>query len=84
MHVVTYTVVSADGTEESRITKRRKHTKRLEFCNGKEAKLEEKTEFLTGDVDGFKHTQIDSQVPSHFDNEVRYVDRNSSIIVYFS
>lgn len=54
------------------------HTKRLEFCNGKEAKLEEKTEFLTGDVDGLRHTQYESQVPSHFDNEVSY--RNTIIV----
>jgi len=50
VQVTTFTVLSADGTEESTITKRRKlkvnctqSLKRVEFCNGKESKYEEKT-----------------------------------------
>uniref|UniRef100_A0A914CED2 DH domain-containing protein n=2 Tax=Acrobeloides nanus TaxID=290746 RepID=A0A914CED2_9BILA len=65
VQVTKYHILSADGTEESTITKKRKlkvnctqSLKRLEFCNGKEAKFEEKTEILTGDLDGFQPKQL--------------------------
>ncbi|KAI1733216.1 rhoGEF domain-containing protein [Ditylenchus destructor] len=53
IQVKTYRILSADRTEESTITKRRKlkvnctqSLKRVEFTNGKEAKFEEKTTVL--------------------------------------
>uniref|UniRef100_A0AC34F1Q7 FYVE, RhoGEF and PH domain-containing protein 4 n=1 Tax=Panagrolaimus sp. ES5 TaxID=591445 RepID=A0AC34F1Q7_9BILA len=77
VQVITYTIVSADGTEESQITKRRKlkvnctqHTKRTQFYNGKEATKEEKFEVLSADVNGFQRYHYDSNEPStiRFDN----------------
>ncbi|KAI6181128.1 FYVE, RhoGEF and PH domain-containing protein 4 [Aphelenchoides besseyi] len=57
VQITRYHILSADGMEESTITKRRKlrvnctqSTRRIEFANGKEAKFEEKTTVL-GNLD---------------------------------
>uniref|UniRef100_A0A915DGV4 Uncharacterized protein n=1 Tax=Ditylenchus dipsaci TaxID=166011 RepID=A0A915DGV4_9BILA len=53
VHITTFHILSADRTEESTLTKKRKlkvnctqSLKRVEFVNGKEAKFEEKTTIL--------------------------------------
>lgn len=58
VHVTRYHILSADRTEESTVTKRRKlkinctqSLKRIEYTNGKEAKIEEKT--ISGDLNMF-------------------------------
>uniref|UniRef100_A0A0N4ZAU1 DH domain-containing protein n=1 Tax=Parastrongyloides trichosuri TaxID=131310 RepID=A0A0N4ZAU1_PARTI len=65
VQVIVYHILSADGSEESTTTTRRKlkvnctqSLRRLEFTDGKEAKVEEKTELITGDLYGFHEPVI--------------------------
>uniref|UniRef100_A0A1I8EZP3 RhoGEF domain-containing protein n=2 Tax=Wuchereria bancrofti TaxID=6293 RepID=A0A1I8EZP3_WUCBA len=61
VHVTEYHILSADGQEEMTKTCRRKlkiecnqSTRKTEIANGREALIEEKTERLFGDIDGFR------------------------------
>uniref|UniRef100_A0A915PZT5 Uncharacterized protein n=1 Tax=Setaria digitata TaxID=48799 RepID=A0A915PZT5_9BILA len=61
VHVTEYHILSADGQEEVTKTCRRKlkiecnqSTRKTEIANGREALIEEKTERLFGDIDGFR------------------------------
>ncbi|VDM48990.1 unnamed protein product [Toxocara canis] len=61
VQVCEYRILSADGREELTKTCRRKlkiecnqSSRRTEITNGREARVEEKTERLFGDIDGFR------------------------------
>ncbi|MFH4978865.1 hypothetical protein AB6A40_005574 [Gnathostoma spinigerum] len=61
VRVTEYKILSADGREELTRTCRRKlkiecnqSSRRTEITNGREARVEEKTKILYGDIDGFK------------------------------
>ncbi|KAL3981794.1 RhoGEF domain family protein [Acanthocheilonema viteae] len=61
VHVTEYHILSADGQEEMTKTCRRKlkiecnqSTRKTEIANGRKALIEEKTERLFGDIDGFR------------------------------
>ncbi|CEF71561.1 Dbl homology (DH) domain and Pleckstrin homology domain and Zinc finger, FYVE/PHD-type domain and Pleckstrin homology-like domain and Zinc finger, RING/FYVE/PHD-type domain and Zinc finger, FYVE-related domain-containing protein [Strongyloides ratti] len=85
VQVIVYHILSADGTEESTTTTRRKlkvnctqSLRRLEFTDGKEAKVEEKTELITGDLYGF-HEPVIKDNSQHVKFEVN--DPNSQFIL---
>uniref|UniRef100_A0AC35U825 DH domain-containing protein n=1 Tax=Rhabditophanes sp. KR3021 TaxID=114890 RepID=A0AC35U825_9BILA len=65
VQVIVYRILSADGNEEYTTTTRRKlkvnctqSLRRLEMTDGKEAKVEEKTELITGDLYGLHDKQV--------------------------
>ncbi|VDK28532.1 unnamed protein product [Gongylonema pulchrum] len=65
VHVTEFHILSADGQEELTKTCRRKlkiecnqSTRKTEIANGREALIEEKTERLFGDIDGFRQPMI--------------------------
>ncbi|VDK82108.1 unnamed protein product [Litomosoides sigmodontis] len=74
VHVTEYHILSADGQEEMTKTCRRKlkiecnqSTRKTEIANGREALIEEKTERLFGDIDGFRQPIV-------------FVDRSKTLV----
>jgi hypothetical protein len=93
VHITRYNILSADGMEESTITKRRKlkinctqSLKRIEYTNGKEAKFEEKTMVL-GNLDMLRANGSDPNSPTSLlaiqDGNYPQVKNNSTCASHF-